>query len=66
MAERKRMTADQVVSYLLKEDGAHFLRESLKWVVQSDGGRGLRADGRTVRAAARERPSEAVPPPRDG
>ena len=34
MAERKRMTADEVVSYLLEEDGADFLRESLKWVVQ--------------------------------
>ena len=28
------MTADEVVSYLLEEDGADFLRESLKWVVQ--------------------------------
>ena len=34
MAETKRMTADEVVSYLLEEDGADFLRESLKWVVQ--------------------------------
>ncbi len=34
MAERKRMTADEVVSYLLEEDGADFLRESLRWVVQ--------------------------------
>ena len=34
MAERKRMTADEVVSYLLEEDGADLLRESLKWVVQ--------------------------------
>jgi putative transposase len=34
MAERKRMTADEVVSYLLEEDGVDFLRESLKWVVQ--------------------------------
>jgi hypothetical protein len=34
MAERKRMTADEVVSYLLEEDGADFMRESLKWVVQ--------------------------------
>ena len=34
MAERKRMAADEVVSYLLKEDGADFLRESLKWVVR--------------------------------
>src|SRR5215217_9355291 len=34
MAERKRMTADEVVSYLLEEEGADFLRESLKWVVQ--------------------------------
>ena len=28
------MTADEVVSYLLEEDGADFLRESLKWVVR--------------------------------
>jgi transposase-like protein len=34
MAERKRMTADEVVSYLLEEEGADFLRESLRWVVQ--------------------------------
>ena len=34
MAETKRMTADELVSYLLEEDGVDFLRESLKWVVQ--------------------------------
>jgi transposase-like protein len=34
MAETKRMTADEVVSYLLEEDGVDFLRESLRWVVQ--------------------------------
>jgi hypothetical protein len=34
MAERKRMTADEVVSYLLEEEGVDFLRESLRWVVQ--------------------------------
>jgi transposase-like protein len=34
MAETKRMTVDEVVSYLLEEDGADFLRESLRWVVQ--------------------------------
>ena len=34
MAETKRMTAEQVVSYLLEEDGLDFLRESLLWVVQ--------------------------------
>src|SRR4051794_21380051 len=34
MAETKRMTAKQVVSYLLEEDGLDFLRESLTWVVQ--------------------------------
>src|SRR5918995_1279890 len=28
------MTADEVVGYLLEEDGADFLRESLRWVVQ--------------------------------
>jgi putative transposase len=34
MAETKRMTAEQVVSYLLEEDGLDFVRESLTWVVQ--------------------------------
>ncbi len=34
MAETKRMTAEQVVSYLLEEEGVDFLRESLLWVVQ--------------------------------
>ena len=34
MAETKRMTAEQVVSYLLEEDGLDFLRESWLWVVQ--------------------------------
>ena len=34
MAETKRMTAEQVVSYLMEEDGLDFLRESLSWVVQ--------------------------------
>jgi putative transposase len=35
MAETKRMTAEQVVSYLLEgEEGLDFLRESLTWVVQ--------------------------------
>jgi putative transposase len=35
MAETKRMTAEEVVRYLLEErDGLDFLRESLTWVVQ--------------------------------
>jgi putative transposase len=34
MAETERMTAEQVVSYLLEEEGVDFLRESLLWVVQ--------------------------------
>jgi transposase-like protein len=34
MAETKRMTVEQVVSYLLEEDGVDFLREGLRWVVQ--------------------------------
>lgn len=34
MTETKRMTAEQVVSYLLEEEGLDFLRESLRWVVQ--------------------------------
>ena len=34
MAETKRMTADEVVSYLLEGEGLDFLRESLTWVCQ--------------------------------
>jgi hypothetical protein len=34
MAETKRMTAEQVVSFLLEEEGVDFLCESLRWVVQ--------------------------------
>jgi hypothetical protein len=35
MAETKRMTAEQVVRYLLEDEGGlDFLRESLAWVVQ--------------------------------
>jgi hypothetical protein len=34
MAETKRMTAEEVVGYLLEGDGLDFLRESLGWVVQ--------------------------------
>jgi putative transposase len=34
MAETKRMTAEQVVGYLLEGEGLDFLRESLSWVVQ--------------------------------
>jgi putative transposase len=34
MAERKRMTAEEVVGYLLEGEGVDFLRESLSWVVQ--------------------------------
>src|SRR5207244_12925252 len=34
MAETKRMTVEQVVSYLLEEEGLDFLRGSLTWVVQ--------------------------------
>ena len=34
MAETTRMTAEQVVSFLLEREGADFLRESLRWVVQ--------------------------------
>ncbi len=34
MAETKRMTADEVVGYLLEGEGFDFLRESLSWVVQ--------------------------------
>jgi hypothetical protein len=35
MAERERMTAEQVVAYLMEEDGADFLRESLRFVVEA-------------------------------
>jgi transposase-like protein len=34
MAETKRMTAEQVVGYLLEGEGLDFLRESLLWVCQ--------------------------------
>jgi putative transposase len=34
MAERKRMTAEEVVGYLLEGEGLDFLRESLTWVCQ--------------------------------
>jgi hypothetical protein len=34
VAETKRMTAEQVVSFLLEEEGDDVLRESLRWVVQ--------------------------------
>jgi putative transposase len=34
VAETKRMTAEEVVSFLLEEEGVDFLRESLRWVVQ--------------------------------
>jgi putative transposase len=34
MAERKRMTTEEVVGYLLEGEGLDFLRESLSWVVQ--------------------------------
>jgi hypothetical protein len=34
MAETKRMTCEQVVGYLLDDEGLDFLRESLSWVVQ--------------------------------
>ena len=33
MAEKKRMTAEEVVSYLQEGDGADFVRESLRWMV---------------------------------
>jgi putative transposase len=34
MAETKRMTAEEVVGYLLEGEGLDFLKESLLWVVQ--------------------------------
>ena len=34
MAEKKRMTVDEVVSHLFEGEGLDFLRESLAWVVQ--------------------------------
>ena len=34
MAETKRMTVEQVVSYLIEGEGLDFLRESLAWMVQ--------------------------------
>jgi putative transposase len=35
MAERERMTAEQVVAYPMEDDGADFLRESLRFVVEA-------------------------------
>jgi putative transposase len=35
MAEKERMTAERVVAYLMEEDGADFLRESLRFVVEA-------------------------------
>jgi hypothetical protein len=35
MAETRRMTAEQVVGYLLEGEGLDVLRESLAWVVRS-------------------------------
>ena len=34
MAEKKRMTVDEVVGYLLEGDGLDFLRDSLAWVCE--------------------------------
>ena len=34
MAETNRMTAEQVVNYLMEGEGVDFLRESLSWMVQ--------------------------------
>ncbi len=55
MAETKRMTAEEVVGYLLEGEGLDFLRESLTWVCQQlmeaeacelvGAGRGERAPG---------------------
>src|SRR5438132_11027716 len=68
MAERKRMTADEVVGYLLEGEGLDFLRESLSWIVQQlmeaevseliGAGRGERAPGErlTHRNGYRARP----------
>lgn len=48
MAETKRSTAEQVVSYLPEgEEGLNLLRESATWVVApADGGGGAGADRR--------------------
>jgi hypothetical protein len=52
MAETKRMTAEQVVGYLLEGEGLDFLRESLSWIVAAaDGGGGVGADRRRARRA---------------
>jgi hypothetical protein len=34
MAETRKMTADEVIGYLLEREGLDVLRESLTWVVQ--------------------------------
>src|SRR5437899_188438 len=67
MAETKRMTAEQVVGYLLEGEGLDFLRESLTWVCQQlmeaevseliGAGRGERSEERlTHRNGYRMRP----------
>ena len=40
MAATKRMTAEEVVGYLLEGEGLDFLRESLAWVCQQPDGSG--------------------------
>jgi hypothetical protein len=45
MAERQRMTAEEVVAKLMSDEHADVLRESLRWMVeQLMGGRGVGAD----------------------
>ncbi len=34
MAEKHRMTPDEVVSYLLEGDGVDYVRDSLRWMVE--------------------------------
>ena len=56
MAETKRMTAEQVVSYLMEGEGLDFLRESLTLDgAATDGGGGVRAGRRRRTASVRRR-----------
>ena len=34
MADKHRMTPDEVVSYLLEGDGVDYVRDSLRWMVE--------------------------------
>jgi hypothetical protein len=61
MAETKRMTAEQVVSYLLEEEGLDYLRESLTWAASARRRLGARARPMTPTRRPGARASEPRP-----